>query len=58
MPPTHGLDMAWFKKYAGAAKDPGDWAAVSDELVGESEEAYLASVGGKEAVRALPLPIY
>lgn len=58
MPPSYGLDMGWLKKYSGAAKDPGDWSALADELVGETEEAYLASVGGKEAVGALPLPIY
>ena len=50
--------MGWLTKYAGAAKDPGDWSAVAADLVGDSEEAYLASVGGKEAVGALPLPIY
>ncbi|MFZ1741802.1 MAG: CoA-transferase [Pontixanthobacter sp.] len=58
MPPSYGLDMGWFKKYAGAAKDPGDWSSVADDLVGKTEEAYLATVGGKEAVGALPLPIY
>ena len=47
-----------FKAYAGAAKDPGDWAAVADRFVGASEEAYLESIGGKEAVAGLPLPIF
>jgi hypothetical protein len=31
---------------------------VKEHLVGVSEEAYLASVGGKEAVSALPLPVF
>mgnify|MGYP006396964323 CR=1 FL=1 len=58
LPPAYGLDMDWFKKYAAAAKEPGDWSAVKDELVGKNEDDYLASVGGKEAVRDIPLPIY
>lgn len=58
MPPHYGWDMKAFKAYAGAAKDPGDWAAVADRFVGASEEAYLESIGGKEAVAGLPLPIF
>jgi len=58
MPPSYGHDVGWLTKYAGAAKDPGDWSAVAADLVGKSEESYLTSVGGKEAVGALPLPIY
>jgi len=58
MPPAYGWDMKAFKAYADAASDPGDWAAVADRFVGASEEAYLESIGGKEAVAALPLPIF
>ena len=58
MPPAYGWDMKAFKAYADAARDPGDWAAVADRFVGASEEAYLESIGGKEAVAALPLPIF
>ena len=58
MPPHYGWDMKAFKAYAGTAKDPGDWAAVADRFVGASEEAYLESIGGKEAVAGLPLPIF
>ena len=58
MPPAYGWDMKAFKAYADAAKDPGDWAAVHDRLVGPSEDVYLAGFGGKEAVTALPLPIF
>ncbi|WP_340586938.1 CoA transferase subunit A [Erythrobacter alti] len=57
-PPSYGLDMPYFKKYAGAAKEPGDWDSVRGDLVGENEQQYLASVGGMEAVGSLPLPIY
>ena len=58
LPPTYGWDMGWMKRYAAAAKDPGDWSAVSAQFVGASEAEYLASVGGMEAVGALPLPIF
>ncbi len=58
MPPAYGWDMKAFKAYADAARDPGDWAAVADRFVGASEAEYLAGQGGKEAVAALPLPIF
>ena len=58
MPPHYGWDMKAFKAYAEAAKDPGDWDAVKDRFVGASEAAYLETFGGKEAVAALPLPIF
>lgn len=58
MPPDYGWDMKWLKAYSDAAKDEGGWAAVKDRFVGASEEAYLQSVGGREAVKALPLPVF
>ncbi len=58
MPPHYGPDMKAFKAYADAARDPGDWSAVSASFVGASETAYLNSVGGKEAVTNVPLAIY
>jgi glutaconate CoA-transferase subunit A len=58
MPPHYGWDIAALKAYAAAAREPGDWSAVSDRYVGANEADYLASVGGKEAVAALPLPIF
>ena len=58
MPPAYGWDMKAFKAYADAAKDPGEWGAVEERFVGASEADYLASVGGKEAVAALPLPVF
>ncbi|OYX89426.1 MAG: acyl CoA--acetate/3-ketoacid CoA transferase subunit alpha [Novosphingobium sp. 35-62-5] len=58
MPPHYGWDMTAFKAYADSAKDPGDWAEVADRFVGSSEAEYLESIGGKEAVTGLPLPIF
>ena len=58
MPPHYGWDMKALKAYADAARDPADWNAVKDRFVGASEGDYLTSVGGKEAVAALALPIF
>ena len=58
MPPHYGWDMKTFKKYAAAAKEPGDWSAVAADFVGASEENYIRASGGKEAVAELPLPIF
>lgn len=58
MPPLYGPDMEAFKAYADAAREPGDWADVSDRFVCASEADYLAGIGGKEAVMQTPLAIY
>jgi glutaconate CoA-transferase subunit A len=58
MPPLYGPDMKAFKAYADAAREPGNWADVSDRFVGASEADYLAGIGGKEAVMQTPLAIY
>ena len=58
MPPRYGPDMKAFKAYADAAREPGDWAEVSDRFVGANEADYLAGIGGKEAVMQTPLAIY
>jgi glutaconate CoA-transferase subunit A len=58
MPPVYGWDAKVLKAYTDAARDPGDWSAVADRFIGSSEAEYLAGVGGKEAVAALPLPIF
>jgi glutaconate CoA-transferase subunit A len=58
MAPDYGWDMGWLKNYTAAAKEPGIWAEVEAEFIGASEADYLKSVGGKEAVSALALPIF
>ena len=58
MPPAYGWDIKALKAYADAAKDPGEWGAVAERFVGTSEADYLASIGGQEAVAALPLPVF
>lgn len=58
MPPHYGWDMKAFKVYTDAAKEPGVWTEVAERFVGKSEADYLAAAGGREAVAALPLPIF
>lgn len=58
MTPAYGWDMKAFKAYIDAAREPGEWSQVADRFVGANEAEYLASVGGKEAVAALPLPVF
>jgi glutaconate CoA-transferase subunit A len=56
--PLYGFDVAHFKAYAASAKDPDGWQQYYARYVAPGEEAYLASVGGADAVRALPLPVF
>lgn len=56
--PLYGFDVAHFKAYAASAKDPEGWQQYYARYVAPGEEAYLASVGGADAVRALPLPVF
>ena len=56
--PLYGLDAAHFKHYAASAKQEGGWQAYVDEYIANGEADYLDKVGGADAIRALPLPIY
>lgn len=56
--PLYGFDVAHFKAYAASAKEAGGWAAYMERYVACGEEQYLARVGGADAVRKLPLPVF
>lgn len=56
--PLYGFDTAHFKEYAASAKEEGGWAAYLERYVQVGEEAYLERVGGIDAVRKLPLPVF
>ena len=58
MPPLYGWDIKALKAYTDSAREPGDWSQVEARFVGSSEDEYLGNFGGKEAVAALPLPIF
>lgn len=56
--PLYGFDVKHFKDYAASAKDPAGWAGYAERFVNCSEGEYLQRVGGAEAVRQLPLPVF
>lgn len=56
--PLYGLDTAHFKHYAGSAKEEGGWQRYVDDYIASGEADYIEKVGGADAIRALPLPIY
>jgi glutaconate CoA-transferase subunit A len=55
--PLYGFDAPHFKRYAECVGDAG-FAAWADAYLGKDEAAYQQSVGGLDAIRALPLPVY
>lgn len=55
--PLYGFDTAHFKQY-GELLAEGGFTAWADAFLGENETAYQESVGGADAIRALPLPVY
>lgn len=56
--PLYGFDVQHFKDYAASAKEPAGWQAYAERYVQCSEAEYLARVGGVEAIRRLPLPVF
>jgi glutaconate CoA-transferase subunit A len=57
-PPAYGWDMEHFKRYTAAAGEENGWSTYVNEFVGDSEEQYLAKVGGRERVAKLPVPVF
>jgi glutaconate CoA-transferase subunit A len=56
--PEYGFDVAHFKTYTASAKDEKGFQGYFDEYVACSEEEYLQKVGGEEAIRKLPKPVF
>lgn len=56
--PLYGFDVKHFKEYVASAKEPGGWQQYYERYVACSEQEYLQRVGGEEAVRKLPLPVF
>ncbi len=56
--PLYGFDVKHFKEYAASAKEVGGWQQYAERYVNCSEQDYLDRVGGVEAVRKLPLPVF
>lgn len=56
--PFYGFDTQHFQIYAATAKEAGFSAYADQYLNGKDETAYQQAVGGLEAIRQLPLPVY
>ncbi len=56
--PLYGFDVKHFKEYVASAKEPGGWQQYLEQYVTCGEPEYMARVGGLEAVRKLPLPVF
>jgi glutaconate CoA-transferase, subunit A len=56
--PDYELDLAHLRTYAASADAPEAWAAYRQTYVAIEPDAYLAAIGGADAIRALPKAIY
>ena len=56
--PLYGFDVKHFKEYVASAKDAGGWGQYYERYIACGEEEYLRRVGGAEAVKKLPLPVF
>jgi glutaconate CoA-transferase subunit A len=54
--PDYQLDLAHLRSYAAAEGEA--WDAYRQRYVDADEASYLAAVGGADAIRAIPAPIY
>jgi glutaconate CoA-transferase subunit A len=56
--PLYGFDMGHFKEYAASASGDGIDAYLEKYVSAKDEQTYQSLVGGIDAIRALPLPVY
>jgi glutaconate CoA-transferase, subunit A len=56
--PDYQLDLKHIKIYADSAASPEAWAEYSAKYIDVSEANYQVSIGGTDAVTALPVPVY
>lgn len=56
--PLYGFDVAHFKAYAASAREPQGWEQYAEQYVNCGEQEYLRRVGGVDAIRRLPLPVF
>ncbi|MEP6785538.1 MAG: CoA-transferase [Sphingomonadales bacterium] len=54
--PDYQLDLKHLKTYATAEGE--GWAGYRQEFVDVDDAAYLKAVGGADAIRAIPAPVY
>ncbi|HRF87060.1 MAG TPA: CoA-transferase [Pseudomonadales bacterium] len=56
--PLYGFDTKHFKAYNASVKEEGGWQAYFDQYIACSESEYLEKVGGLDAIKKLPLPVF
>jgi glutaconate CoA-transferase subunit A len=56
--PDYHLDLKHIKTYVDSAASPEAWADYRSRFVDIDQNAYVAAVGGAEAITALPKAIY
>ena len=56
--PLYGFDIKHLGDYTSSAKEAGGWARYSEKYVHCTQQEYLERVGGIDAVRQLPLPVF
>ena len=56
--PLYGFDVPHFKAYGATVKDGGFSAYFDKFIAGKTEAEYQEAVGGLDAIRQLPLPVY
>ncbi len=56
--PLYGCDLAHFKEYSAGAKEGGFNVYFEKYIRDKTEQQYQQAVGGLDAIRSLPLPVY
>lgn len=56
--PLYGHDLAHFKEYNASAKQENGWQDYFDKYLTCTEAEYIEKVGGLEAIKKLPLPVF
>lgn len=56
--PLYGFDIPHFKEYNASAKEGGFQAYADKYINGKTEADYQELVGGLDAIKKIPLPVY
>ena len=56
--PFYGFDVPHTKLYSDSAKEGGYAGYAAKFITGKSEAEYQQAVGGLDAIKALPIPVY
>ena len=56
--PLYGFDVKHFKEYVASSKEESGWSEYQQKYVQYTEQEYLEKVGGMDAIKRLPLPVF